>query len=56
MGNSSASITLNVYHQLWPKSEDRIRIAAANLMAATADSADSVRTPAAFSAPISGSW
>ena len=29
---------------LWPKAEDRTRAAAANLMAATADSADSVRT------------
>ena len=46
LGHSSASITLNVYSHLWPKSEDRTRAAAAHLMAATADSADSVRTPA----------
>ena len=44
LGHSSASITLNVYSHLWPKAEDRTRAAAANLMAATADSADSVRT------------
>ncbi len=44
LGHSSASITLNVYSHLWPKAEDRTRVAAANLMAATADSADSVRT------------
>ncbi len=48
LGHSSASITLNVYSHLWPKAEDRTRAAAANLMAATADSADSVRTLAAF--------
>jgi len=35
-GHSSASITLNVYSQLWPKSEDRRRAAAAHLMATTA--------------------
>jgi hypothetical protein len=29
---------------LWPKAEDRTRTVAANLMAATAGSADSVRT------------
>ena len=29
---------------LWPKAEDRTRAVAVNLMAATADSADSVRT------------
>lgn len=44
LGHSSASITLNVYSHLWPKAEDRTRAAAANLMAATADLADSVRT------------
>lgn len=44
LGHSSASITLNVYSHLWPKAEDRTRAAAGNLMAATADSADSVRT------------
>ena len=44
LGHSSASITLNVYSHLWPKAEDRTRAAAANLRAATADSADSVRT------------
>ena len=44
LGHSSASITLNVYSHLWPKAEDRTRAAAANLMATTADSADSVRT------------
>ncbi|HXH79270.1 site-specific integrase [Nocardioides sp.] len=44
LGPSSASITLNVYSHLWPKAEDRTRAAAANLMAATADPADSVRT------------
>ena len=44
LGHSSASITLNVYSHLWPKAEDRTRAAAANLMTATADSADSVRT------------
>ena len=44
LGHSSASITLNVYSHLWPKAEDRTRAAAANLMGATADSADSVRT------------
>lgn len=48
LGHSSASITLNVYSHLWPKAEDRTRAAAANLMAATADSADSVRTLAGF--------
>ncbi|MEO5851523.1 MAG: tyrosine-type recombinase/integrase [Nocardioides sp.] len=44
LGHSSASITLNVYSHLWLKAEDRTRTAAANLMAATADPADSVRT------------
>lgn len=48
LGHSSASITLNVYSHLWPKAEDRTRAAAANLMATTADSADSVRTLASF--------
>jgi integrase len=48
LGHSSASITLNVYSHLWPKAEDRTRAAAANLMAATAHSADSVRTLAGF--------
>jgi integrase len=48
LGHSSASITLNVYSHLWPKAEDRTRAAAANLMAATAHSADSVRTVAGF--------
>jgi integrase len=48
LGHSSASITLNVHSHLWPKAEDRTRTAAANLMAATADSADSVRTLAGF--------
>ncbi len=48
LGHSSASITLNMYSHLWPKAEDRTRAAAANLMAATADSADSVRTLAGF--------
>lgn len=48
LGHSSASITLNVYSHLWPKAEDRTRAAAANLMAATADSADPVRTLASF--------
>ncbi len=44
LGHSSASITLNVYSHLWPRAEDRTRAAAANLMATTAVSADSVRT------------
>jgi len=44
LGHSSASVTLNVYSHLWPKAEDRTRAAATNLMAATADSADSERT------------
>jgi integrase len=48
LGHSSASITLNVYSHLWPKAEDRTRAAAANLMAAAANSADSVRTLTAF--------
>ncbi len=48
LGHSSASITLNVYSHLWPKAEDRTRAAAANLMASTADPADSVRTQARF--------
>ncbi len=43
LGHSSASITLNVYSHLWPKVEDRTRVAAANLMATTAVSADSGR-------------
>ena len=46
LGHSSASITLNVYSHLWPKAEERTRAAAANLMASTADLADSVRTRA----------
>lgn len=48
LGHSSASITLNVYSHLWPKAEDRTRAAAANLMANTANPADSVRTLARF--------
>jgi integrase len=52
LGHSSASITLNVYSHLWPKAEDRTRAAAANLMATTAESADSGR----FLSVISGSW
>lgn len=48
LGQSSASITLNVYSHLWPKAEDRTRAAAASLMANTANLADSVRTPAGF--------
>ena len=48
LGHSSASITLNVYSHLWPKAEDRTRAAVANLMATTANPADSVRTEAGF--------
>jgi integrase len=48
LGHSSASITLNVYSHLWPKAEDRTRAAAANLMATTSGSADSVRTLVSF--------
>ena len=48
LGHASASITLNVYSHLWPKAEDRTRAAVANLMATTANPADSVRTQAGF--------
>ena len=46
LGHSSPTITLNIYSHLWPKAEDRTRAAATALMrAATAETADSVRTP-----------
>jgi integrase len=46
LGHSSPTITLNIYSHLWPKAEDRTRAAAEELMrAATAETADSVRTP-----------
>lgn len=48
LGHSSASITLNGCSHLWPTAEDRTRAVAANLMATTTDSADSVRTLARF--------
>jgi integrase len=49
LGHSSPTITLNIYSYLWPKAEDRTRYAADALMkAATAETADSVRTLAGF--------
>jgi integrase len=32
MGHSSPTVTLNTYAHLWPKAEDRTRVAAAGLM------------------------
>jgi integrase len=49
LGHSSPTITLNIYSHLWPKAEDRTRAAAEALMrAATAETADSVRTRSCF--------
>jgi len=49
LGHSSPTITLNIYSHLWPKAEDRTRTAAEALMrAATAETADSVRTRGRF--------
>lgn len=47
MGHASPAITLNIYAHLFPDAADRTRAAAADLMAATADSADRSRTRSA---------
>lgn len=44
LGHSSAAITLGVYAHLWPTAEDRTRSAAAGMMAALENPADSPRT------------
>jgi integrase len=45
LGHSSATTTLNTYGHLWPDSEDRIRAATDDLMAAALDDpADFLRT------------
>ena len=44
LGHGSATVTLSTYAHLWPSAEDRTRKAAAELVAAALDCADSVRT------------
>ena len=44
MGHSSAAFTLNTYAHLWPKSDDKIRVAAAGLIASVNSPADALRT------------
>lgn len=44
LGHGNATVTLTTYAHLWPSAEDRTRGAAAGLMSAALDSADSLRT------------
>jgi integrase len=44
LGHASATVTLNTYAHLWPTAEDRIRAAAASMLAEALGDADSVWT------------